>query len=120
MWSRHSRRIRRDLKQSHTMRTKRKAIAIIKGDHVLIREQPPIRRMEFSEATGLEANSLGKRTGNYFDRAGNFGAGTANFSGLNRNRRQMRFSVHTGHSSSAGISQRNVEMPIGGTWPAMA
>jgi hypothetical protein len=40
------------LKQSHTMRTKRKAIAIIKGDHVLIREQPPLRRMEFSEATG--------------------------------------------------------------------
>jgi len=33
------------------MRTKRKAIAIIKGDHVLIREQPPLRRMEFSEAT---------------------------------------------------------------------
>jgi len=35
------------------MRTKRKAIAIIKGDHVLIREQPPLRRMEFSEATGF-------------------------------------------------------------------
>jgi len=33
------------------MRTKRKAIAIIKGDHVLIREQPPLRQMEFSEAT---------------------------------------------------------------------
>jgi hypothetical protein len=32
------------------MRTKRKAIAMIKGDHVLIREQPPLRQMEFSEA----------------------------------------------------------------------
>jgi len=36
------------------MRTKRKAIAIIKGDHVLIREQPPLRQMEFSEATGAK------------------------------------------------------------------
>src|SRR5476649_2632401 len=37
------------------MRTKRKAIAIIKGDHVLIREQPPLRQMQFSEATGFAA-----------------------------------------------------------------
>jgi hypothetical protein len=36
------------------MRTKRKAIAIIKGHHVPIREQPPLRRMEFSEATAEE------------------------------------------------------------------
>jgi len=35
------------------MRTKRKAIAIIKGDHVPIREQPPLQRMEFSEATAV-------------------------------------------------------------------
>ena len=41
----------RDLKQSPSMRTKRKAIAIIDRDHVLIRPGPPPRRMTFSEAT---------------------------------------------------------------------
>src|SRR5271165_992431 len=35
------------------MRTKRKAIAIIEGDHVLIRSGPLPRRMEFSELTGV-------------------------------------------------------------------
>ena len=41
----------RDLKQSLSMRTKRKAIAIIDRDHVLIRSGPLPRRMKFSEAT---------------------------------------------------------------------
>jgi hypothetical protein len=40
------------LKQSPSMRTKRKAIAIIDRDHVLIRPGLLPRRMEFSEATG--------------------------------------------------------------------
>jgi len=44
------------------MRTKRKAIAIIKGDHVLIREQPPIRRIKFSEATGNETARQNSKT----------------------------------------------------------
>src|SRR5712692_466455 len=42
---------RRDLKQSHSMRTKRRPIAIINRNHVLIRLPPSRRRMEFSEAT---------------------------------------------------------------------
>jgi len=39
------------LKQSYSKRTKRTAIAIINRNHVLIRLPPPLRRMEFSEAT---------------------------------------------------------------------
>jgi hypothetical protein len=42
----------RGLKQSHSMRMKRKAIAIINRNHLLIRLSPSPRRMEFSEATG--------------------------------------------------------------------
>jgi hypothetical protein len=34
------------------MRTKRRAIAIINRDYVVIRQQPPLRRTVFSEATG--------------------------------------------------------------------
>ena len=37
------------------MRTKRKAIAIIDRDHVLIRSGPLPRRMAFSEATAIGA-----------------------------------------------------------------
>jgi hypothetical protein len=39
------------LKQSHSIRMKRKTIAIINRNHVLIRLSPSPRRMEFSEAT---------------------------------------------------------------------
>ena len=39
------------MEQSHSIRTKRKAIAIINCNHVLIRPLPSLRRMEFSEAT---------------------------------------------------------------------
>ena len=42
---------RRDLKQSYSNRTKSRPIAIINRNHVLIRLPPPLRRMEFSEAT---------------------------------------------------------------------
>jgi hypothetical protein len=42
----------RDLKQSYSNRTKSRPIAIINRNHVLIRLPPPLRRMEFSEATG--------------------------------------------------------------------
>jgi hypothetical protein len=41
---------RRDLKQSHSMRTKRRPIVIINRNHVLIRLPPSRRRIEFSEA----------------------------------------------------------------------
>src|SRR5437660_4182315 len=41
----------RDLKQSRSMRTKRRAIAIINRNYVVIRQQPPLRRTVFSEAT---------------------------------------------------------------------
>ena len=47
------------MKQSHSERMKRKAIAIINRDCVPIREQPPLRRMEFSEATVAFSASSG-------------------------------------------------------------
>jgi hypothetical protein len=40
------------LKQSHSMRTNRRVIAIISRNYVVIRQQPPLRRTVFSEATG--------------------------------------------------------------------
>jgi hypothetical protein len=48
---------RRGLDQSHNARTKRKAIAIIVRNHVLIRLPTSLLRMEFSEATGPQPNS---------------------------------------------------------------
>jgi hypothetical protein len=47
----------RDLKQSHSMRTKSQQIAIINHNYVLIRQQPPLRRTVFSEATGPGSRS---------------------------------------------------------------
>jgi hypothetical protein len=44
----------------------------------------------------LQPNSLTNRTGNYFGGTGNFGAGTGILLAKKRNRRRMRFSVHTG------------------------
>ena len=38
------------------MRTKRMAIAIINRNYVVIRQQPPLRRMVFSEATAAEGS----------------------------------------------------------------
>jgi hypothetical protein len=45
----------RDLKQSHSMRTKRRPIAIINRNHVLIRLPSSRRQMEFSEVTSKTA-----------------------------------------------------------------
>ena len=47
---------RRDLKQSHDIRTKKKA-AINNRNHVLIRLPPSLPRMEFSERQRLESQS---------------------------------------------------------------
>src|SRR5262249_31028444 len=44
---------------------------------------------------GLLRNSLTNRTGNYFRGTGNFSPGTGILLVKNRNRRWMRFSVHT-------------------------
>jgi hypothetical protein len=49
---------RRGLKQSHSMRTKRKAIATINRNHVLIRSPSSPRRMQFSEATATRFEDL--------------------------------------------------------------
>ena len=50
---------RRDLKQSHSIPTRRKAIAIINRNHVLIRLLPSLQRIKFSEAIGAGSSTGG-------------------------------------------------------------